>query len=184
MLIFSFPVKAVLFQGYSDLPARALPFLCAYLWASQITEHSCTECGAQEGSWKIIFMSVGLQLHVQCIILTVGKEVLLVTKTPQPVQSRHPTARLSLSRDGFFKKNNFLSFVLAVLCLCCCAGFSLVTVSRGCSSLRCTGFSLQSRLLLWAQALGVRASVAGARGLRSCGSWALEHRFSVCGTQA
>ena len=107
MLIFSFPVKAVLFQGYSDLPARALPFLCAYLWASQITEHSCTECGAQEGSWKIIFMSVGLQLHVQCIILTVGKEVLLVMKTPQPVQSRHPTARLSLSRDGIFKNTIF-----------------------------------------------------------------------------
>ena len=35
-----------------------------------------------------------------------------------------------------------------------------------------------------AQALGARASLAGARGLSSWGSWALEHRFSVCGTQA
>lgn len=150
MLIYSFPVKAVLFQGYSDLPTGALPFLCAYLWESQITEDSCTECRAQEGSWKIIFMSVGLKLHVQCIILTVGREVLLVTKAPQPVQSRHPIARLCLSRHGFFKKkNNFLSFFLAVMCLCCCAGFSLVTVSRGCSSWCCTGFSLQRCLLLW-----------------------------------
>ena len=112
MLIYSFPVKAVLFQGYSDLPTRALPFLCAYLWESQITEDSCTECRAQEGSWKIIFMSVGLKLHVQCIILTVGREVLLVTKAPQPVQSRHPIARLCLSRHGFLKKKKQFSFFL------------------------------------------------------------------------
>ena len=29
---------------------------------------------------------------------------------------------------------------------------------------------------------GVRASVAVARGLNSCGSWTLEHRLNSCGT--
>ena len=28
------------------------------------------------------------------------------------------------------------------------------------------------------------ASVVGAYGLNSCGTWALEHRFNSCGTQA
>ena len=35
-----------------------------------------------------------------------------------------------------------------------------------------------------AQALGVQASVVVARGLSSCGSWALERRLSSCGAQA
>ena len=35
-----------------------------------------------------------------------------------------------------------------------------------------------------AQALGVRASVVVAHGLRSCGSQALERRLSTCGAQA
>ena len=35
-----------------------------------------------------------------------------------------------------------------------------------------------------AWALGVRASIVAVRGLSSCGSWALEHRLSSCGTWA
>ena len=35
-----------------------------------------------------------------------------------------------------------------------------------------------------AQALGMQASVVVARGLSSCGSWALEQRLSSCGTRA
>ena len=35
-----------------------------------------------------------------------------------------------------------------------------------------------------AQALGMWASVVVARGLSSCGSWALERRLSSCGTRA
>ena len=35
-----------------------------------------------------------------------------------------------------------------------------------------------------AQALGARASVVVARGLSSCGSWALERRLSSYGTRA
>ena len=31
---------------------------------------------------------------------------------------------------------------------------------------------------------GTRASVTAARGLSSCGFWALEHRLNSCGTQA
>ena len=39
-------------------------------------------------------------------------------------------------------------------------------------------------LYFGARALGTRASVVVARGLSSCGSQALQHRFSSCGTRA
>ena len=44
----------------------------------------------------------------------------------------------------------------------------LITVASGCG----------------AQALGVQALGVVARRIRSCGSWALEHRVSSCGIQA
>ena len=56
-------------------------------------------------------------------------------------------------------------------------GLSLVAVSGGYSSLRCTDFSLQWLLLL--QSTGSRHA-----GFSSCGSWALERRLSYCGAQA
>ena len=40
----------------------------------------------------------------------------------------------------------------------------------------CGGFSL------WSRALGTWASVVVARGLSSCGSWAVERRLSSCCT--
>ena len=55
-------------------------------------------------------------------------------------------------------------------------GLSLVAASGGYSSLQCTGFSLGWLLLL--QSMGSRRAC----GLSSCGSWALEHRLSSCGT--
>ena len=56
--------------------------------------------------------------------------------------------------------------------------------SEGCSSLgaqasHCGGFSCCG-----AQALGMWPSVVVARGLSSCGSWALERRLSTCAAQA
>ena len=62
---------------------------------------------------------------------------------------------------------------------------SLIAVSGGYSSpcgaqaSHCGGFSCCR-----AQALGMLASVVVARWLSSCGSWALEHRLSSCGTRA
>ena len=56
-------------------------------------------------------------------------------------------------------------------------GLPLVAVSRGYSSLQCTGFSLRWLLLL--QSMGSRCP-----GFRSCGSQALEHRLSSCGVRA
>ena len=57
-------------------------------------------------------------------------------------------------------------------------GLSLVAVSRGYSSSRCVGFSLQWLLLLWS--MGCRHM-----GLSSCTTWALECRgFSSCGAWA
>ena len=74
-------------------------------------------------------------------------------------------------------------------------GLSLVEVSGGYSLLWCAGFLLRWLLLLWStgsrsvdfsscgtQALGAQASVVVAHGLSSCGSQALEHRLSSCGT--
>ena len=54
---------------------------------------------------------------------------------------------------------------------------SLVAVSGGYSSLRCMGFSLQWPLLL--QSTGSRCA-----GFSSCGSRAVEHQLSSCGTRA
>ena len=71
---------------------------------------------------------------------------------------------------------NFIYLFLAVLGLCCCAwAFS----SCGKRASHCSGFSCCR-----ARALGMRASVVVARGLSSCGLWALERRLSSCGTRA
>ena len=55
------------------------------------------------------------------------------------------------------------------------AGFSVVAASEGYSSLHCMGFSLWWLLLLWSRG-SKHASFS------SCGSWALEHWLSSCGT--
>ena len=64
------------------------------------------------------------------------------------------------------------------------AGFSLIAVSGGYSSLWCAGFSLGGFSCCGARALGMRASVVVERGLSSCGSQALERRLSSCGIRA
>ena len=56
-------------------------------------------------------------------------------------------------------------------------GLSLVVASRGCSSLRCTDFSLWWLLLL--RSMGSRHT-----GFSSCSLWALERGLSSCGTWA
>ena len=61
---------------------------------------------------------------------------------------------------------------------------SLVSARGGYSSLRCMGFSLQWLLLSWSMDFRHVGFSSVARGLSSCGSWALEHRLSSCGTQA
>ena len=53
------------------------------------------------------------------------------------------------------------------------------TLRCGARASHCGGFSCYG-----ARALGPRASVVVARGLSSCGSWALEHRLSSCGSRA
>ena len=65
-----------------------------------------------------------------------------------------------------------LSWVFVAVCR-----FSLVVANGGYSSLQCAGFSLRWLLLL--RSMGSRHA-----GFRSCGSRALEHRFSSCGTPA
>ena len=68
----------------------------------------------------------------------------------------------------FFKGAFFLYIIyllLALFCLHCYTGFSLIAASEGCSSLLCSGFSLQWLLLWWSRALGHA-------GFSSCGTWA------------
>ena len=77
----------------------------------------------------------------------------------------------------------FIYFWLCWVFVAAC-GLSLVASSRDHSSCsvqasHCGGFSCWE-----AWALGVQASVVVARGLSSCGSRALERRFSSCGTRA
>ena len=63
-------------------------------------------------------------------------------------------------------------------------GVSLVaargaTLCCGAQTSHCGSFSCCG-----ARALGAWASVVVARGLSNCGSWAVEHRLSSCGTRA
>ena len=85
----------------------------------------------------------------------------------------------SLYSSFFFFFNFWLHWVFVAAC-----GLSLVVLSGCYSSLWCAGFSLQWLLLLRSQALGMQASVVVVCGLSSCGSRALEHRLSSCGTRA
>ena len=64
---------------------------------------------------------------------------------------------------------------MAVLALGSCARLSLVAVSRCYSLLWCMGFSWLR--LLWSTGSRVH-------GLRSCSTWALEHRLSNSGLLA
>ena len=100
----------------------------------------------------------------------------------------------------FFFSNLFIYLLIIYVCiylwLCwvfvSVRGLSLVAASGGYSLLQCAGFSLRWLLLLWIMgsrrvgfsSCGARASVVVARGLSSCGLWALERRLSSCGTWA
>ena len=108
---------------------------------------------------------------------------------------RHPTITVLSGIQSFLKLNHMacltssengniyfiIHWVFAVT-----HGLSLVAASGGYSSLRCAGFSLWWFLLLRSTGSGAQASVVVARGLSSCGSWALalECRFSSCGARA
>ena len=62
---------------------------------------------------------------------------------------------------------------------------SLVVVSRGFSLVAvCRLLIAVASLVAEQRPQGTRASVTAARGLSSCGFWALEHRLNSCGTQA
>ena len=64
----------------------------------------------------------------------------------------------------------------------CCAGFPLGAASGGHSLVVVSGFLIVVASLVEEHRLeGSLASGVEACGL-SCGSWALEHRFSTCGT--
>ena len=79
----------------------------------------------------------------------------------------------------------FIYLFMAVFRLHCCAwtfsscGKPGATLRCGVQASHCRGFSCRR-----ARPLGVRASVVVARGLSSCGSWALECRRSSCGARA
>ena len=84
----------------------------------------------------------------------------------------------------FFLKNFSLILFLAVLCLHCYVGLSLVEMSRG-FSLVVVCWLLTAVVSLAEHGLwGAQASVAVARGLRSRGSLAVEYRFNNCDARA
>ena len=80
---------------------------------------------------------------------------------------------------------NVICFLLAVLGLCCHEGLSLAVAPEGDSPLVARGqLTAVASLIVERSLKGARASVVGARGFGSCGSWALERRISSCGTRA
>ena len=90
----------------------------------------------------------------------------------------HPSTHIATDFFFFFNEFNYL-FIYFWLhwVFVAASGLSLVAVSGGYSSLWCAGFSLRWLLLL--QSMGSRCV-----GFSSCGSRALEHRLSSCGTWA
>ena len=84
---------------------------------------------------------------------------------------------VAYDETSFFKNLFIYLFIWLRWVFIVALGLSLVAASRGCSSLRCVGFSLQWLLLL-------RSTGSRHTGFSSCGSQALEHRLSSCGARA
>ena len=83
-----------------------------------------------------------------------------------------------------FKFIYFIYFLPALGLHCCAWAFSSCG-ERGLLFVAVRGLLIAvASLCCGAWVLGMWASVAVARRLNSCGSWALEHRLSSCGTQA
>ena len=78
----------------------------------------------------------------------------------------------------------YLFLFLAALGLCCCARAFSSCGERGLLFVAVRGLLIGWLLLLQSSALGAWALVVVALGLSSCGSWALEHKLSSCGTRA
>ena len=81
--------------------------------------------------------------------------------------------------QSFFE--NYL--LLAVLCFCCCTGFSLVVMSWGYSLVAVHRLLIAAPSLVVEHVLqGALASAVMAQGLNSCGSQVPEHRLDGHGT--
>ena len=100
------------------------------------------------------------------------------------VRKQHTTWKKTLKS---FRKWSYL-YLLAVLGLRCCSGFSLVTDGGSYSSLWCAAAHFAhshccgTHSLPWLLFCGARA--LGLVGVSSCSSPGLEHRLSSCGVQA
>ena len=78
-----------------------------------------------------------------------------------------------------------LFLFLAALGLCCCTRAFSSCGERGLLFVAVRGLLIaMASLCCGARALGTRASVLVALGLRSCGLRNLEHRLSSCGARA
>ena len=100
------------------------------------------------------------------------------------VRKQHTTWKKTLKS---FRKWSYL-YLLAVLGLRCCSGFSLVTDGGSYSSLWCAAAHFAhshccgTHSLPWLLFCGARA--LGLVGVSSCSSPGLEHRLSSCSVQA
>ena len=83
-----------------------------------------------------------------------------------------------------FKKLLLLFLFLAALGLHCCTQAFSSWGERGLLFVAVHRLLIAVASRCGARALGVRVSVVVARGLSSCGSWALERRLSSCGARA
>ena len=86
---------------------------------------------------------------------------------------------------NFLKINLFIYLLLAALGLCCCAWAFSSCSKRGLFFAAVHGLLMAvASLCCRAWALGAWVSVVVARGLSSCGLWALGLRLSSCGARA
>ena len=91
--------------------------------------------------------------------------------------------RHTINISFFFKINIFILFLAALGLRCCTWAFSSCG-ERGLLFIAVRRLLIAVASHCGAWSLGAWASVVVARGLSSCGSWALEHGLSSCGTRA
>ena len=91
---------------------------------------------------------------------------------------------LYISLKKSFLKNKFIYLFLAALGLHCCTWAFSSCGERGLLFVVVRGHLIVVASRCRARVLGMWASVVVARGISSCGSWALERRLSSCGARA
>ena len=162
--------------------------------ASGAAAHGLRSCGSRTiatcSMWDLLrlritplSLAIGGQILIHCTTKEVPHVFIFVSITLGDRCKKNISAIYNMSKSILFVK--IYLFISAVVWLCCCTqAFSScgkwgLLSGWGARGSLCSGFSCcrAGKLDAWASAVAVY-------GLRSCGSWALEHRLGNCDTWA